>query len=116
MAEKEKSAVEEVVETTKTAKKESGPTALVQSTEAVASTDRLPTYVYLGPTLKTYALRQNATYVNGIPKQFQELVDTNPDISFLFVSLDKTVDYRRELKDSTSEQTYVFKQIQKSGV
>ncbi|MNW36153.1 hypothetical protein D3C74_131590 [compost metagenome] len=74
------------------------------------------THVYLGPTLKTYPLRQNATYSNGIPFQFQQLVATNADVAFLFVTLDKTVEYRRELKDPTSEQSVIFKLIQQSEV
>lgn len=87
-----------------------------QSNPTVSTADRLPTYVYLGPTLKTYALRQNATYVNGIPEQFKQLVEADTDVAFLFVPLSLTVEYRRELKDPSSEHSYVFKQIQKSGV
>ncbi|MEN1985260.1 hypothetical protein [Paenibacillus hubeiensis] len=89
--------------------------AAAKETQSAATT-KSSTYVYLGPTLKTYPLRQNATYVNGIPAQFRQLVDTNADVAFLFVPLEKTVEYRRELKEPASEQSFVFKEIQKSGV
>lgn len=108
--EKDVSATETVTETKKK------PTSAKATAAPADTAERLPTYVYLGPTLKTYPLRQNATYVNGIPAQFRQLVDTNADVAFLFVPLDKTVEYRRELKDPASEQSFVFKVIQKSGV
>jgi len=102
---------EKSTKTTKTA------ATATDKTESVAAFVSKTPYIYLGPSLQTVPLRQNSTYVGGIPKQFQEVYDTNPDVRFLFVDSHETAaDYRIALKDPSSEHSWVFNQIKESGV
>ena len=102
--------------TTDTPKETTTKKAAAKAEESVQAAAARMSYVYLGPSLKTVPLRQGATYVGGIPKQFQNIYDTNADVRFLFVSMDDYLEFRRALQDPGSEQSYVFNQIKASGV
>jgi len=108
--------MEETTGTNESTSKAKAKTVAAKAQEVELQTEKKPSFVYLGPSLKTLPLRQGATYVGGIPKQFQEIYDTNADVRFLFVNLMDSVEVRLALRDPGSEHTAVFNQIKASGV
>lgn len=57
--------------------------------------------IYIGDNLGL-ELRKDTVFIGGIPERFNKYFESVPEIKYLFVPLDKLIESKVKLQDSTS--------------
>lgn len=73
---------------------------------------KIETYpvMYVGPTFP-HKLYQNTVYKNGIPQIAKEIIEKHPEVSQMFVKLDRVSDMKKELATKNSASSIIFAKI-----
>lgn len=68
-------------------------------------------FIYIGPDLQKFGLRQFSSFIGGEPKSFSELKKKTPEISQLLIPLTKLAEKRIELADRTSAAAVAYRTV-----
>lgn len=78
-------------------------------TQAVKETTQEPV-VYVGPKIE--GLKQNTTYIKGIPKVAEDIIKEKPLVKKLFVKVSEVAQAKKQLSQENSALSVVYRKLE----